>query len=188
MAPSFVLHNPTLLSESPVFCKYLHWILRTLDGIRNIGLETSSFLVLTISPPSTVIFASVNIILLWTLPSSCPTTTWISPVVSIACCLIQKGWWGRVWEMSLQASCSGDCLPLLVLEVASAMVPDIPRGDFSIYFVHLRGTYWELCYWKIKINTLKGTVSKLQCRPHCLLPWVHWHPYHTGNKAAQSRV
>lgn len=86
------------------------------------------------------------------------------PVVSITNVALFRRW-GRVWEMSLQASCSGDCLPLLVLEVASATVPDIPRGNFSIYFVHLRGTYQEFCYWEIKINTLGGTVSERLRRP-----------------------
>lgn len=48
MAPSFVLLNPPLLSESPVFCKYLHWILIIHVGVNSLLGEEILFQTLAV--------------------------------------------------------------------------------------------------------------------------------------------
>lgn len=82
-------------------------------------------------------------------------------VFSTICYLVSEGTVRSTLGNVLTILLFWDCLPLLVLEAASAVVTDIPWGNFSIYFVHVRGTNWKFCYWEIKINTLRGTFSKL---------------------------
>lgn len=132
-----------------------------------------------------MVSSSVGIILLWTFPSSSVRLFWcehslphqsvlfwceyclphppLKPdsLFSIIYYLVLEGTVRSTLGNVLTILMFWDCLPLLVLEVASAMVTDIPWGNFSIYFVHVRGTNWKFCYWEIKINTLRGTFSKL---------------------------